>query len=133
MANSVVLVAGNIGAGKTEICRIIAKNKNVFLPLMNDWGTSKEVITVPEFIDPEALELFYSDRKRYTGIFEDSCLIHRIVRHLEARDKGGLFIFDRGMIEGAETFCKNSFEEGYLSHSRYERYLGGLKDALDDL
>ena len=37
------------------------------------------------------------------------------------------------MIEGAETFSKNSFLEGFLSHDNYESYIRNLKRGLDQL
>ncbi len=130
MAKSVVLIAGNICAGKSEFLRYLEEHKDSFAPLL---GQGEEATLIPEFVDPEALPLFYQNRERYTNIFERSCLTARQVRHMRAKEGKGLYIFDRGMIEGAETFARNSFEEGYSSHAAYQRYLADLKEGLDEL
>jgi len=136
MADYVVLAAGNIGAGKSELVQFIEKNKDRFNPLLKEgW----EVGTVNEHFDPDCLELFYENIKRENpekyvpAIFERDCLIARQVRHMKVKRKNGIFVFDRGMIEGAETFCKNSFEEGYLTHEDWEDYTRDLKRGLDNL
>ncbi len=119
MADYVIVVAGNICAGKSDLVNYISDNTNF----------KKEL----EFIDHEAGKLFYLDRKAHSRIFESSNRINRIVRHMKAKNDSGTYVFDRGLIEGAETFCRNSFEEGYLSHRDYQRYIDDVKEALDDL
>ena len=47
---------------------------------------------------------------KYTSWFEKSCLIGRIGRHFVAKEHRGIVLFDRGMLGGASTFCRNSFE-----------------------
>ena len=130
MAKQTILIAGNICAGKTDLVSYIEKHKNKLNPFLED---DENVSIIPEFIDPTALELFYKDRKEHSVTFEDSCLRGRINRHLKAKYSTGICIFDRGMIEGAETFSKNSFQEGFLSHDNYESYIRNLKRGLDQL
>ncbi|MBI4983315.1 deoxynucleoside kinase [Candidatus Woesearchaeota archaeon] len=134
MAKCVILIAGNICAGKTEFCKYVSQHRNVFSSAMNKWKEEdKRVVVVPEFIDPIALKLFYRDRKGNSALFEESCLTGRITRHLDTKYDTGIYLFDRGMIEGAETFSKNSYQEGYLSHETYESYIRKLKWGLDQL
>lgn len=121
MANRVILIAGNICSGKSTLLDYIKQ-----LEL-------KDTYAVPEFIDPALRELFYSDRKQYTSWFEQSCLVGRIGRHLQAKTRPGTIFFDRGMIEGAETFCRNSYEEGYLRKDAFDLYQKILFNGLDDL
>lgn len=130
MAKLVVLIAGNICAGKTHLVEYLKKEKEKF-NLFLDAGESLSTIT--EFIDLVALELFYHDRRAHSEIFEVSCLVGRISRHLKAKYSRDIYFFDRGMIEGAETFCQNSFQEGYLSHDAYARYVTLLKRGFDQL
>jgi deoxyadenosine/deoxycytidine kinase len=130
MAKQIILVAGNICAGKTELGKYIEENKALFEPFL---AKSEEVTFIPEFIDPVALELFYQDMKEHSVTFEESCLRGRINRHLKAKQGSGIYIFDRGTIEGAETFCKNSFEEDNLSREDYENYHRNLERGLDQL
>ena len=130
MAKQIILIAGNICAGKTELGKYIEENKAQFEPFLAE---GEEVTFIPEFIDPVALELFYKDLKEHSVTFEESCLRGRINRHLKAKQESGIYIFDRGTIEGAETFCKNSFEEDNLSREDYENYHRNLERGLDQL
>ena len=130
MAKHTTLIAGNVCAGKTELVKYIKENKAQFAQFL---AKDEEVTIIPEFIDDEALELFYQDREEHSVTFEESCLRGRITRHLKAKRDKGIYIFDRGMIEGAETFSKNSFLEGYLSHEDYDNYQRTLKKGLDHL
>lgn len=130
MAKLVVLIAGNICAGKTNLVEYLKKEKERFNLFLN---AGESLSTITEFTDPVALELFYRDRKAHSEIFEVSCLVGRISRHLKAKYSRDIYFFDRGMIEGAETFCQNSFQEGYLSHDAYARYITLLKRGLDQL
>ncbi len=133
MADYVILVEGNICSGKTSFCEYLQKNQNGALA-----GAKVHL----EFIDPVALELFYLDRKMHiepydkrahTELFENSCLQGRINRHSKAKIIPGVHIFDKGMLSGAETFCKNSVREGFLSGEGYEHYQRTLRRALDQL
>ncbi len=133
MADYVILVEGNICSGKSSFCEYLQKNHNGALA-----GAKVHL----EFIDPVALELFYFDRKEHTEpydvrahteLFENSCLQGRINRHAKAKIISGVHLFDKGMLSGAETFCKNSFQEGYLSYEGHEHYQRTLRRALDQL
>ncbi|MBI4151831.1 deoxynucleoside kinase [Candidatus Woesearchaeota archaeon] len=130
MAKFVILVEGTICAGKTEFVRYLEQNKDAFQPFLTD---GEPVVTIPEFIDHQALELFCHDMRRYANIFEKSCLTGRQVRQMKAKEGEGIYVFDRGMIGGAETFAKNSFQDGFFTHAAYQGYLTDLKDSLDQL
>ena len=135
MAKQIILIAGNICAGKSYTVNYIANNKSQFNLFLN---SEESIQIVPEFIDPIARKAFYNNRKDNSAIFELSCLSGRIVRHLDAKGEltnpdNHLYFFDRGMIEGAETFCLNSFKDGFMSHQEYKLYLDTLKMGLDRL
>ena len=130
MARFVVLIEGNICAGKTTLVKYIQEHKELFQEFIEP---GEEVRTIVEFIDHSWLKLFYKDRKKYSSWFEKSCLIGRIGRHFVAKDHKGLVFFDRGILGGALTFCKNSFDEGFLRHDQWGEYLQMLRSGLDDL
>lgn len=117
MAKNVVIIAGNIGAGKSTLTDY----------LMEREGS----LCIPEFIDPAWRDHFYADRKKFTAYFEKSCLMGRIARHITAKKSSGTVFFDRGLIEGREIFVQNSFNEGYLSHKHLNSYDHDLKEAID--
>ena len=106
MAKHVILIEGTICAGKTITVEYLKNNKEQFNQFLEN---GEHVTTLSEFVDPIGVELFYHDRKKYSGIFEDSCRMGKLNRHLKAKEGSGIYIFDRGMIGGAETFSKNSF------------------------
>lgn len=117
MAKNVVIISGNIGAGKSTLTDYLQKRE--------------KSLCIPEFVDPSWLEHFYADRKSYTAYFEKSCLLARIARHIKAKGEIGTVFFDRGLIESREIFVQNSFDEGYLSHRELNGYDFELKEALD--
>ncbi len=130
MAKYVVLIEGNICAGKTTLVNYINQHPNRFEEFLGD---GEEFRMIVEFIDHSWLQLFYRDRKKNTSWFEKSCLIGRIGRHFVARAHKGIVFFDRGMLGGASTFCRNSFEEGYLRYNQWMEYQQMLRSGLDDL
>ena len=130
MAKYVVLIEGNICAGKTTLVNYINRHPNHFEEFLGD---GEEFRMIVEFIDHSWLQLFYRDRKKYTSWFEKSCLIGRIGRHFVARAHKGIVFFDRGILGGASTFCRNSFEEGYLRYNQWMEYQQMLRSGLDDL
>lgn len=96
MAKLVILIAGNICAGKSTLINYLQENKDLFSNVLDN---DEELRTINEFIDPESLKLFYKDRRKYSSIFEFSCLSGRIVRHSVAEHHNGIVLFDRGIIE----------------------------------
>ena len=102
MAKYVVLIEGNICAGKTTLVNYINHHSNLFEEFLGD---GEEFRMIVEFIDHSWLQLFYRDRKKYTSWFEKSCLIGRIGRHFVAREHNGIVFFDRGMLGGASTLA----------------------------
>lgn len=119
MAKKIIIITGNIGAGKSTLVNYMAKKGNISC--------------VTEFIDKSWRDLFYSNRKRYTGPFEMSCLMGRKARYLTAKKERKTVFFDRSILEGREIFVQNSFDEGYMSFEELEDYDVRLKKTLDDL
>ena len=118
MAKNVVVIGGNIGAGKSTLTDYIQQREQ-----------SK---CIPEFVDSSWLELFYSDRKSFTGYLEKSCLFGRIARNITAKKEIGNVFFDRGLIEAREVFVQNSFDEGFLSRMELNSYDYELHEAINN-
>ncbi len=119
MAKNVVIISGNIGAGKSTLVGYL-KEKGNFL-------------CIPEFVDRTWRDHFYTDRKNYTSYFEKSCLMARIARHLTAKKHKGIVVFDRGLVDAREVFVQNSHDEGFLSFKQLNSYDHDLREALDSL
>ena len=119
MAKNVVIISGNIGAGKSTLAKYIDEKESF--------------ICIPEFIDRSWRDHFYVDRKNYTFYFEKSCLMARVARHITAKKDQGTVFFDRGLIEAREVFVQNSHDEGFLTFKQMNSYDFELKEALDHL
>jgi len=130
MAKQVILIEGNICAGKTTLTNYLNDNRARFDEFLDP---GEEFRSIVEFIDHSWLQLFYRDRGKYTSWFEKSCLIGRIGRHFVAKEHRGIVLFDRGMLGGASTFCRNSFEDGFLRYNHWQEYQQMLRSGLDDL
>ena len=128
MADSSILIAGNICAGKTTLVNYMKERR---LDIEENLG--QEVTIYPELIDQVSRENFYEDQDNYTFGFELYCLTLRMSRYAKAKSNSGIFIFDRGMIEGAEVFAKNSYQAGPFKHDEHELYQKVLHKALDNL
>ncbi len=138
MAKFVTLIAGNICAGKTNKLNYIKHHQDLFTSYLNLPQSQESLCIVPEFIDPIARHVFYRNRKENSAIYEYSCLIGRIARHLKARGDeaepdNNLYFFDRGIIEGAETFARNSHQEGFMTKTEFTQYTDVIKMSLDRL
>lgn len=72
-------------------------------------------------------------RKIFTKLYEKSCLTGRQVRYTTAKFSRHIHVFDKTMIGGAESYCRNSYEEGNLCSGDYEEYIRDLKWGLDSL
>lgn len=135
MAKFVTLIAGNICAGKTNKVQHIEKHQDQFQQFLNE---NESLKIIPEFIDPIARKVFYRNRQENSALFEYSCLSGRLARHLYARGDhfdadNNLYFFDRGIIEGAETFARNSYEENFMTKSQFTQYTDIIKMGLDSL
>ena len=130
MAKLVILVAGNISAGKSTLVEYLRSNSSIFAPF---FGPGEDLLVKHEPTDPDALSLFYKDREKYTEQFERNFLEARITRYMVGKEHNGIVVFDRGMVEGAETFALNSYDDGYFTHKGHHKYVDRLRDAIDDL
>lgn len=119
MAKNVVIISGNIGAGKSTVVNYLQQKGNF--------------LCIPEFVDKTWRDHFYADRKSYTSYFEKSCLMARIARHITAKKHPEIVFFDRGLIDGREVFVQNSHDEGFLSFKQLNSYDHDLREALDSL
>ncbi|NQV91538.1 deoxynucleoside kinase [Candidatus Woesearchaeota archaeon] len=126
MADRIILIEGNICAGKSSMCRYIKDQKSRL------YGSNGGDIVL-EFVDPPALKEFYANISQNTEMYELSCLMNRIARHTMAERKEGTLVFDRGVIGGAETFCKNSHNEGNLDDEGFGLYHTILDRAIEKL
>ncbi|MBI4450926.1 deoxynucleoside kinase [Candidatus Woesearchaeota archaeon] len=131
MAKKVIGLIGNIGAGKSTLGSFIASEAG--RNILDEYHHDHDLRYFHESVDEAAKELFYKNRKKHTDPFEIVQAELRVLRHTLAFEHAGIVFFDRTLIEGSETFRRNSFRDGYLTHRANEAYDSIVKGACDNL
>ncbi|MCC6260349.1 MAG: deoxynucleoside kinase [Anaerolineales bacterium] len=120
MAKHLVLVAGNIGAGKTSLTERIGARLG--------WWTGYESVA-----DNPYLSDFYTDMRAWSFHLQIFFLGHRADQYLEASRDARSSILDRSIYEDAHIFARalhhmgNLAERDYLAYRHlYELVVAGL-------
>ena len=120
MAKHLVLVAGNIGAGKTSLTERIGSRLS--------WWTGYESVA-----DNPYLSDFYADMHAWSFHLQIFFLGHRADQYLEAARDARSAILDRSIYEDAHIFARalhhmgNLAERDYLAYRRlFEQIVAGL-------
>ncbi|HND47741.1 MAG TPA: deoxynucleoside kinase [Anaerolineales bacterium] len=120
MAKHLVLVAGNIGAGKTTLTERIGARLG--------WWTGYESVA-----DNPYLSDFYGDMRSWSFHLQVFFLGHRADQYLEAARDARSAILDRSIYEDAHIFARalhhlgNLNERDYLSYRKlFELVVNGL-------
>ena len=104
-----VAIAGNIGAGKSTLTRLLSSTFNR--------------VPVYEAVEENPyLEDFYRDMKRYAFHSQMFFLGKRLEQHLAQVNPGQRVIQDRTIYEDAAIFAHNLYAEGILSERDYRSY-----------
>jgi len=114
MPKHLILVAGNIGSGKTSLTERIGERLG--------WRTAYESVA-----DNPYLPHFYEDMKKWSFHLQVFFLGHRAKQHQEmARDPRSAII-DRSIYEDAFIFCRALHRLGNLSELDYQTYTNVFK------
>lgn len=104
-----VAVAGNIGAGKSSLTRILSDLYHL--------------LPVYEAVDENPyLEDFYADMPRYAFHSQMFFLATRLHQHLRQVNPGVRVIQDRTVYEDAAVFARNLYEQGNFEPRDYRSY-----------
>lgn len=109
MAKHLVLVAGNIGAGKTSLTERIGARLG--------WWTGYESVA-----DNPYLSDFYADMRAWAFHLQIFFLGHRADQYLEAAADARSAILDRSIYEDAHIFARALHHMGNLSERDYLAY-----------
>ena len=109
MAKHLVLVAGNIGAGKTSLTERLADRLN--------WTSGFESVA-----DNPYLPDFYADMKSWSFHLQVFFLGHRAVQHKALAGGAQSAIIDRSIYEDAYIFARALHELGNLNERDYLAY-----------
>ena len=105
-----IAIAGNIGAGKTTLTKMLAKYYG--------WEPRFESVSFHPY-----LEDYYSDIKRWSFCLETYFLKERFKDLLAVLQSQHTIVQDRSIFEGVYVFVTNNYERGDLSQRDYETYM----------
>ncbi|MDO3642764.1 deoxynucleoside kinase [Mucilaginibacter sp. L3T2-6] len=104
-----IAIVGNIGAGKTTLTELLAKNYG--------WDPLYEAVDNNPY-----LEDFYSDMKRWSFNLQIYFLNTRYRQIIDIQKSGRNIIQDRTIYEDAHIFAENLHDMGLMTTRDYENY-----------
>ncbi len=110
MPKHLILVAGNIGSGKTSLTERLGQRLG--------WHTAYESV-----LDNPYLPNFYKDMKTWSFHLQVFFLGHRARQHMQMASDPRSAIIDRSIYEDAYIFCRALNHMGNLSELDYQTYL----------
>jgi deoxyadenosine/deoxycytidine kinase len=105
-----VAVAGNIGAGKSSLARLLGEHFR--------WKPYFESVD-----DNPYLSDFYSDMARWSFHLQIYFLANRFKCHKEIVESSESVIQDRSIYEDAEIFARNLYDIGKMTERDYTNYV----------
>ena len=104
-----VAIAGNIGAGKTTLTKLLAKHYK--------WEPNFETVDGNPYLDD-----FYGEMERWSFNLQVYFLNSRFRQILEIRESGKNIIQDRTIYEDARIFAPNLHAMGLMPNRDYSNY-----------
>ena len=120
MAKKLILVAGNIGSGKTSLTERIGEQLG--------WRTAYESV-----VNNPYLPNFYKDMRKWAFHLQVYFLGHRAKQHEEMAADPRSAIIDRSIYEDAFIFCRALNRMGNLNELDYQTYLQLFHLVIDNL
>ncbi|MBJ34441.1 MAG: deoxynucleoside kinase [Flavobacteriaceae bacterium] len=105
-----VVIAGNIGAGKTSLTEILQKHYK--------WEALFEDVVENPYLDD-----FYSEMERWSFNLQIYFLNSRFRQILEIQKNGKNVVQDRSIYEDAHIFAPNLHSMGLMTHRDFNNYL----------
>jgi deoxyadenosine/deoxycytidine kinase len=104
-----IAIAGNIGAGKTELTRFLCRRYDI------------KPFYEPNDQNPYLAD-FYADMKTWAYRSQVFFLTHKFRLHLELQDEPGTVIQDRTIYEDAEIFARNLYRQHHIDARDFKLY-----------
>jgi deoxyadenosine/deoxycytidine kinase len=114
-----IAIAGNIGAGKTTLTKLLAKHYK--------WEAQLE-----DVVDNPYLDDFYNQMERWSFNLQVYFLNSRFRQVLQIHQSGKDIIQDRTIYEDAHIFAPNLHAMGLMTNRDYENYKS-LFDLMESL
>lgn len=115
-----VIVAGNIGCGKTTLTQNISERLG--------WRPMYESVDDNPYLDD-----FYKDMERWSFPLQIHFLTHRFNTHRKIETSNFSAIQDRSIYEDANIFARSLYEQGKMSARDYTNYMSLYKTMTDYL
>lgn len=109
MAKKFIVIAGNIGVGKSTLTRLLSQELG--------WTPFYEPAD-----DNPYLADFYADMRRWSFHSQIFFLGRRLAHHRQLVNHSGPAVQDRSLYEGAEIFARNLYEMGQMEERDYAAY-----------
>ncbi len=114
-----VAIAGNIGAGKTTLTKLLAKHYN--------WEPHYESVDENPYLDD-----FYAEMERWSFNLQVYFLNSRFRQILDLRKTGKKIIQDRTIYEDAHIFAPNLHAMGLMTNRDFSNY-SSLFELMENL
>ncbi|MDY0781601.1 deoxynucleoside kinase [Tenacibaculum sp. IB213877] len=114
-----VAIAGNIGAGKTTLTKLLAKHYK--------WEPHFEAVDENPYLDD-----FYAEMERWSFNLQVYFLNSRFRQVLELRQSGKNIIQDRTIYEDAHIFAPNLHAMGLMTNRDFSNY-SSLFELMENL
>ncbi|MFY0712550.1 deoxynucleoside kinase [Seonamhaeicola sp. NFXS20] len=114
-----IAIAGNIGAGKTTLTKLLAKHYK--------WEAQLE-----DVVDNPYLDDFYNQMERWSFNLQVYFLNSRFRQVLQIRQSGKDIIQDRTIYEDAHIFAPNLHAMGLMTNRDFENY-SSLFELMESL
>ncbi|MGB5363354.1 MAG: deoxynucleoside kinase [Aureibaculum sp.] len=114
-----VAIAGNIGAGKTTLTKLLAKHYK--------WTPHYETVEENPYLDD-----FYAEMERWSFNLQIFFLNSRFRQILEIHESGKNIIQDRTIYEDAHIFAPNLHAMGLMTNRDFSNY-SSLFDLMENL
>ena len=105
-----IAIAGNIGAGKTTLTKMLARYYG--------WEPRFESVSFNPY-----LEDYYGDIKRWAFCLETYFLKERFKDMMIVQQATHTIVQDRSIFEGVYVFVRNNYERGDLSQRDFETFM----------
>ena len=105
-----IAIAGNIGAGKTTLTKMLAKYYG--------WEPRFESVSFNPY-----LEDYYGDIKRWAFCLETYFLKERFKDMMAVQKASHTIVQDRSIFEGVYVFVRNNYERGDLSERDFTTFM----------
>lgn len=114
-----IAIAGNIGAGKTTLTKLLAKHYS--------WDPHFEAVDENPYLDD-----FYGEMERWSFNLQVYFLNSRFRQILELRKTGKTIIQDRTIYEDAHIFAPNLHAMGLMTNRDFSNY-SSLFELMENL